>query len=456
MSALAGAARSGRGRAESLSVADLLQQYTLSFTGRYPRQAAPQVQSTLAKLSLCRTAALGGRTLECESCEHECVVYNSCGDRHCPRCGGAKRANWLDKTAELLLPKVNYFQVVFTLPDTLSSMVLGNRRAVYALLMRTAWRALKEVLREAQGIEPAALMVLHTWNQELDHHPHIHALVPGGGPSLGGRRWRTTRHPKHRRRKKPYLVDNRLLGEKFKEHFCAGLKRLHRKGLIAFDPPFLPARVAEARDEPDMAAESWAEWLDRIAGQTWNVFIEAPPEKSQPQHMVKYLARYLTGGPISDGRLISHEQGEVTFWTRSRNKQTGNQPRPFSLPGVEFVRRWSMHILPKGFTKTRCYGGFSCRHRRDYLQRCRQFLQLTKSADEPPLPPPLEDEPPETTRTCPRCQDKMVRVASTPRPSWRDLFSDHATCPLWYQPTLSISRHSHIRGPTTPATACTS
>lgn len=211
--------------------------------------------------------------------------------------------------------------------------------------MRTAWRALKEVLREAQGIEPAALMVLHTWNQELDHHPHIHALVPGGGPSLGGRRWRTTRHPKHRRRKKPYLVDNRLLGEKFKEHFCAGLKRLHRKGLIAFDPPFLPARVAEARDEPDMAAESWAEWLDRIAGQTWNVFIEAPPEKSQPQHMVKYLARYLTGGPISDGRLISHEQGEVTFWTRSRNKQTGNQPRPFSLPGVEFVRRWSMHIL---------------------------------------------------------------------------------------------------------------
>ena len=355
-------------------MADVLQQHTLRFIQRHPRQAVPQVQSTLAKLSLCRTAALGGRKLQCESCEHRCIIYNSCVDRHCPRCGGAKRADWLARTEQLLLPQVNYFQVVFTLPDLLSAVALGNRRAVYGLLMRTAWRALKEVLREEQGIEPAALMVLHTWNQELDHHAHVHVLVPGGGPSLDGTSWITTRHPKHRRRKKPYLVDNELLGEKFKEHFVAGLKRLHAKGLIAFDPPVLPARVNEARDEPD-----FGEWLDRIAEQAWNVFIEAPPEHSQPGHMVKYLARYLTGGPISDGRLISHEQGEVTFWARSKNKQTGNQPRPFTLPGVEFVRRWSMHILPKGFTKTRAYGGFSCRHRQDYLRRCRELLRIDEA-----------------------------------------------------------------------------
>ena len=428
----------------------MLQQHTLPFIGRYPRQAGPQVQSTLAKLSLCRTAALGGRKLQCESCQHRCAVYNSCGDRHCPRCGGAKRSDWLNRTEQLLLPQVNYFQVVFTLPDTLSSLALGNRRSVYALLMRTAWRAMKEVLREEQGIEPASLMVLHSWNQELDHHPHVHALVPGGGPSPDGRRWRSTRHPTHRRRKKPYLVDNALLSERFKEYFCASLKRLHRKGLIAFEPPVLPARGDEARDEPD-----FGEWLDRIAEQAWNVFIEPPPQNSQPQQMVKYLARYLTGGPISDGRLISYEQGKITFWARSKNKQTGNRPRPFSLPGVEFVRRWSMHILPKGFTKTRCYGGFSCRHRHDYLQRCRQLLQIAEPQDEPPSPPPLEEESSETTRTCPRCQGKMVCVTSTPRPSWRDLFSDHVTCPLWYQPSLSTCRHSHIRGPTAGAAACT-
>lgn len=433
-------------------MADLLRQYSLPFIQRHPRQAVPQVQSTLAKLSLCRTAALGGRKLQCQSCEHQCIVYNSCVDRHCPQCAGAKRADWLTRTEQLLLPQVNYFQVVFTLPDLLSAVALGNRRAVYALLMQTAWRALKEVLREQQGIEPAALVVLHTWNQELDHHVHVHVLVPGGGPSLDGTRWVTTRHPKHRRRKKPYLVDNELLGAKFKEHFAAGLKRLHTKGLIAFDPPVLPARVNEAPDEPD-----FAEWLDRIAEQAWNVFIEAPPENSQPQHMVKYLARYLTGGPISDGRLISHEQGEVTFWARSKNKQTGNRPRPFSLPGVEFVRRWSMHILPKGFTKTRNYGGFSCRHRQDYLRRCRELLQIAVPEDEPQTSPPLEDESPEATVTCPQCEGPMTCVESTSRPSWRDLFREQATCPPWYQPGLSIFRRgdSRIRGPDPNVSAAT-
>ncbi len=446
MPPLAGAAGSGQRGAQQLSVADVLQEHTLRFTQRYPRQAVPQVQSTLAKLALCRTSALGGRKLKCDSCEHECIVYNSCGDRHCPRCGGAKRASWLDKAAELLLPEVNYFQVVFTLPDTLSGLVLGHRREVYALLMRAAWRALKEVL-QAQGFAPAALLVLHTWNQELDHHPHVHALVPGGGPSLDGTHWISTRHPQQRRRTKPYLTDNRLLGEQFKKHFCAGLKRLYRKGLIKFEPPILPARGHQARDQPD-----FNEWLDPIAEQAWNVFIEPPPENSQPGHMVKYLARYLTGGPISDGRLISHERSEVTFWTRGKNKQQGNQPREFSLPGMEFVRRWSLHILPKGFTRTRAYGGFSCRHRQDYLHRCRQLLQLGEP--EPSVEPPLEDALQETLRRCPRCDGQLICVSSTRRPSWRDLFRAHATCPLWYQPSISIPRHTPIRGPTAAAPAC--
>jgi hypothetical protein len=419
----------------------------MSFVQRHPRGAVPQVQSTLAKLSLCRTAALGGRKWQCESCDHQCIIYNSCVDRHCPRCGGAKRADWLARTEQLLLPQVNYFQVVFTLPDVLSGVTLGNRREVYGLLMRTAWQALKEVLREEQGIEPAALMVLHTWNQELDHHPHVHALVPGGGPSFDGTNWVPTCHPKHRRRKKPYLVDNGLLGEKFKEYFVAGLKRLHAKELIAFDPPVLPGV-----DEPD-----FNQWLDRTAEQAWNVFIEPPPENSQPQHMVRYLARYLTGGPISDGRLISHEKNEVTFWARSKNKQAGNKPRAFTLPAVEFVRRWSMHILPKGFTKTRAYGGFSCRHRKDYLRRCHELLPIAEAEDPPDASPPLEDETQEITRTCPRCEGQMICVASTPRPAWRDLFREWATCPPWYQPALSTSRYcdSRIRGPDPIALAAT-
>jgi len=453
MPALAGRNHSATAErpARQLTVANLLQQYAMDFVLKHPRQAVPQVQSTLAKLSLCRTAALGGRKLQCPSCDHQAIVYNSCGDRHCPRCRGAKRAEWLGKTEELVLPQVTYFQVVFTLPDLLSPLILGNRRATYALLMRTAWRALKEVLREEQGIEPAAMMVLHTWNQELDHHPHVHTLVAGGGPSLDGTRWINTRHPRQRRRKKPYLANNRRLQEKFKEHFCDGLKRLHRKGLIEFEPPVLPARDDEDRDEPD-----FSEWTDRLVQRDWNVFIEAPPENSQPEHMLKYLARYLTGGPIADGRLISHEKGEITFWARGKNKSAGNQPRRFTLPGVEFARRWAMHILPKGFTKTRCYGGYSCRHRADYLQRCRQLLRIVEPAAELASEPPLEDEPLDQPRACPHCQTEMICVASPLRPSWRDLFNKHATCPPWYQPSLSISRNAspRIRGPDSIGSSC--
>jgi len=269
-------------------------------------------------------------------------------------------------------------------------------------------------------------------------------LVPGGGPSLDGTRWVNTRHPKHRWWKKPYLANNRQLGEQFRKHFCAGLKRLHRQGLIAFDPPLLPG----------VAEPTFDEWVDDL-GDAFNVFIEPPPENSQPEHMLRYLARYLTGGPISDGRLISHEDGEVAFWARGKNKKTGNQPREFSLPGVEFVRRWSMHILPKGFTKTRSYGGFSCRHRQAYLQRCRQLLQVVEPEEEPPSERPLEDDSVETERKCPRCQGPMTCISSPRRPSWRDLFREHATCPVWYQPSLSISRPPRIRGPTTSAAACT-
>lgn len=446
MPAVAGAAASERCGTKQLTVADLLKQYTLDFVVKHPRQAVPQVQSTLAKLSLCRTAALGGRWLACEACDHRCVVYNSCGDRHCPRCGGAKRADWPAKTEPLLLPGVNYFQVVFTLPDVLSPLLLGHRRETYALLMRTAWRALRDVLREQQGIEPAALLVLHTWNQELDHHPHVHAVVPGGGPSRDATRWITTRHPRHRRRTKPYLVDNRLLGRKFREHFCAGLLRLHRQGLVKFAPPLLPGV-----DEPD-----FAEWLRRIARQDWNVFIEAPPENSQPQHLVKYLARYLTGGPICDRRLIAHADGHVTFWARSKSKSTGNPSRPFRLPGIEFVRRWSLHILPKGFTKSRRYGGFSGRHCQSYLQRCRQLLQLADAELELSSNSPRQDNLPETPRKCPHCDGQLTCIVTTRRRSWRDLFHDYSTCPVWYQPWSLPRRPTsiRIRSPVTGASRC--
>ena len=168
---------------------DILRDQTFNYVWKHHTRLAHQVQSVLAKLELCRTKALGGHKYRCPNCEFELPVYNSCRDRHCPLCSGGGRAKWLEKIKSLILPGVNYFQLVFTMPDKLSSFSLGNRKAMYDLLLKSAWQALDELLREKFGVAPAAALVLHTWNQELDVHTHAHALVPGSFPSLDGQRW---------------------------------------------------------------------------------------------------------------------------------------------------------------------------------------------------------------------------------------------------------------------------
>jgi len=380
-----------------------LRQYTPEYLAWYGGQAVPQVQSVLGKLALCRTAALGGHQYECPQCQHRCQLYNSCIDRHCPLCSGGRRADWLAKTAELLLPKIDYFQVVFTVPEALWPLMLGNRRATYRLLFDAAWEALRDVMAEQVGCQPAALMVLHTWNQRLEHYPHLHALVPGGGPSRDGARWLRSRPPRQQRRSKPYLVDNRLLGERFRDAFLAGLERLHRQGKLKLDHQWSPLRETAA----------FGAWLKPSRDADWVVFIEPPPTKNaNPEHVLKYLARYLTGGPISDRRLIAHQDGEVTFWARGQDKQSGNQRQPYTLTGAEFTRRWTLHILPKGFVKSRCFGGFSCRHRKAYLRRCRLLLGCDRAEPEVPELPRRS-----LRRKSPRSLSRRLAVPSA-KPRW--------------------------------------
>jgi len=389
-------------------------------------QAVPQVQKVLAKLALCRTSALGGHTYECPQCQHRCQVYNSCLDRHCPLCGGGRRADWLDKTSELLLPNIDYFQVVFTLPDDLWSLMLGNRRPTYRLLFHAAWEALQEVLREELGCEPAALMVLHTWNQRLEHYPHLHALVPGGGPSKDGQQWVRSKPRRVRGEDQPYLVDNRVLSARFRDKFLAGLTRLHRDGKLK-----LTGHWSSRRDPA-----AFRDWLQPLRDCDWVVFIEPPPTKdANPEHVLKYLARYLTGGPISDRRLIDHQDGKITFWARGHDKKSGNQREPCTLRGAEFTRRWALHILPKGFVKSRCFGGFSCRQRKAYLACCRTLCGC-EQVPPPPSEASAEAEPAEqspATRRCPRCQTPLERISQDQRVSWRKVLSGRH-CPPWYDP----------------------
>ena len=369
----------------------------------------------LSKIIVCRTAILDGHLYKCPSCRHEVNVYNSCGDRHCPQCAGAKRLDWLDKASELILPGVHYFQVVFTLPDKLSGLILGNRRQLYALLFRSAWRALNKLLRQNGQFQPAALMVLHTWNQQLEHHPHIHAIVPGGGPSLDGSRWMTSRHPTHRRRKKPYLVDNVELSRLFRQIFVRALKQLARTGKLK-----LEGQWSMLQDPKQLTS-----WCKELCKTDWNVFVQGPPKgTSDPKEALMYLTRYMTGGPISDRRLVSQKNGKVTFMARSKDKRAGNPMEPMEVSGAEFVRRWSMHILPKGFTKARYYGGYHTSKREATIKLCRELL--------PPPPPPVEarsqdkEEQTEVAATplkCPHCKTDMNSIVKQRRPSWQDVFN---------------------------------
>lgn len=416
---------------------EVLRRHATSYLERTPG-VAWAVRSALDKLRLCRTEALRGRTYECSGCGLRSVVHNSCGERHCPQCQGARRAAWSERHEELLLPGIDYFQVVFTLPDKLSRLVLANRRELYGLLFRAAWRSLSRELRR-QNIDPAALLVLHTWNQELGHHPHLHALVPGGGPSLNRVNdpcWVTARDGTREWRERPSLTDVVALGRAFRDTFARSLGELIRRGRLR-----LPEEWRQLED-PRVRRD----WLRSLRESDWNVFIEAPPRAGRtPRSLLRYLTRYLTGGPISDSRIVSDEDAMVTFLARvkSRRGRRARGSRPVELPGAEFVRRWSLHVLPQGFTRSRCHGGFHGQRRRAYLATCRSLLGLDAPADatatDTRLSSDVEPEAAEADGTvaeqqspeCPRCGAPLVCVEDLRRPSWRGLLGAGPITPTW-------------------------
>ena len=381
---------------------------------QYPSQAPPQVRSVLSKLLYCRTPELGDHLYRCDQCDHQCRVYNSCGDRHCPQCSGAKRADWLDSTASLLLPEIPYFQVVFTMPDQLSSLTLGNRRAMFDLLFRAAWNSLKNTVETEQQFEAAAAMVLHTWNQHLDGHIHLHAMVPGGGPSLKKPGvWKASQPPAYENQSRAWLVNADALRVAFRTEFLNGLKRLHRKGLLK-----LTGQWAHLND-----ASAFDDWLKPFEEISWVTYIQKPPKDSSPEHVLKYLARYMTGGPISDRRLVRHENGQVTFSARTGKTHGGSdETEEVPLSGVEFVRRWCLHILPQGYTKSRRFGGYSPRHVKRYMTKCRQLLALSDPCrdNKPPTRLPVDPTDPHalSNRRCPNCETPMRLEARSIRPSW--------------------------------------
>ncbi|MDX1522298.1 MAG: IS91 family transposase [Anaerolineae bacterium] len=331
-------------------VADVLRLYGEQYRAQYP--VTPEQARVMGALTACRTAQLGGHVNVCQDCGAVQIAYNACRDRHCPKCGKFKKAQWLENQQVMLLP-IPYFHVVFTTDHALNTLVPDNQRAIYNLLFQTATASLKQLGQQELGGQVGITAVLHTWSQRLNPHVHLHCIVTGGALTDDRRRWVACRPG--------YLVDVVALSALFRAKFCRGLRRLARQGRL-----HLPAEV----DVADLITE--------IETKKWQVFAK---EFQQPEAVYEYLSRYVNQVAISNYRITAIAQGQVSF-SYYDNLDQGQQ-KVLTLPVVEFIRRFLWHVLPTGFVRIRYYGLHHSSARPEILPRCRRLLGLTASLPEP-------------------------------------------------------------------------
>jgi len=334
-----------------LEVAHIFRLYGEAFRQKH-RLCRVQLQAMRA-IEDCRTAVLGGHLYRCEECGSEKNVYNSCRNRHCPKCQSLDKERWLEKRRNELLP-VPYFHVIFTLPEELNILALGNPEVIYDLLFHSASETLLEIAADSKhlGARLGILAILHTWSQTLVLHPHLHCIVPGGGPALDGERWVAAAER--------FLLPVRVLAPVFRGKFLAGLKQLHQEGRLSL------TGGAEKLREPF----EFLNLLDRLYTKSWWVY--SKPPFGGPEQVLDYLARYTHRVALSNHRLVGLADGKVTF-TYKDYSQDGRR-RQMTLPVEEFIRRFLLHILPHRFVRIRYYGVFANRHRDRQLERCRALL----------------------------------------------------------------------------------
>lgn len=375
-------------------MADIVRWHGHEYLARYG-PLPPTQRYALECLANCRTARLGGHRWQCRDCGHTEQSYNSCGNRHCNKCQAGKRAEWLAARQDDLLP-VEYFHVVLTLPSTVAELALQNQRMLYGLLMETAAATLMEVAADPRHLQAriGVLAVLHTWGQNLHHHPHVHCIVPGGGLSPDGERWIGC--------PSGFFLPVRVLSTVFRAKFLQQLKRLHGRGELICHGSL--GRLA--------TEEGFACWLDDAYAVDWVVY--AKPPFGGPEQVLKYLARYTHRVAISNQRLVSLVEGQVSF--RWKDYARGHRWRTMRLTAVEFLRRLMQHVLPKRFVRIRYYGLLASCHHRTMLERCRQLLAAAEVETDSPGPTEETssdaDRPvDEVTRACPNCrQGRMVVV----------------------------------------------
>lgn len=354
----------------------------------------------MSAIEQCRSAALGGHVLRCEACAHSEIAYNSCRNRHCPKCQGNAARRWLEARQADLLP-MDYYHVVFTLPAPLSAIAYYNKAVIYGLLFEVAAEVLRTIAADPRhlGAQIGATLVLHTWGSALTHHPHVHGIVPGGGLSLDGERWVAC--------KPGFFLPVRVLSRLFRRRFLEELAKAHRAGQLQFFGEYAPLAGATA----------FADWLAPMRKCEWVVYAKRP--FAGPAAVLAYLSRYTHRVAISNRRLVALNERGVTFRWKDYRVKGRTRIKTMTLGADEFMRRFLLHVLPRGFHRIRHYGLIANAERRDNLERARELLQVEAPGAQ--TEPQSDDRPAGSGPpifVCPDCGAAMIVIdtlARTPR-----------------------------------------
>jgi hypothetical protein len=380
-----------------LEVADIFRDHGAAWRRANAGHVSLDQMKVMSAIERCRTAALGGHVARCEKCSHTLIAYNSCRNRHCPKCQGAAAREWLAEREADLLP-VPYFHVVFTIPAQISDIAYQNKAVIYDLLFKAAAETMLTIAADPKrlGARIGITAVLHTWGSALVHHPHIHMIVPGGGISLDGKHWVSSR-PR-------YFLPVPVLSRLFRRLFLEKLVAAHDAGRLCFfgDHIVLAARKA------------FASYLAPLRKIKWCVYTKAP--FGGPKAVLAYLSRYTHRVAISNRRLIALDSSGVTFRYKDYRADGRARHKVMTLATHEFIRRFLIHVLPGGFHRIRHYGLFASASRAENIARARQLLNApapqTRSDGAKPTQP---DDPATLSHPCPCCGGRMIIIETFER-----------------------------------------
>jgi len=372
----------------SLELADIFRAYGPAWRQANAGHVSLTQLKVMSAIEACRTEALGGHVASCAKCGHQHVAYNSCKNRHCPKCQGPAARDWMEARAQDLLP-VEYFHIVFTLPAEIAQIAYWNKKAVYGLLFKASAETVMTIAADPKrlGARIGMTSVLHTWGSALTHHPHIHMIVPGGGLSPDGTRWVTC--------KPGFFLHVRVLSRLFRRLFLNGLMDLHRAGQLVFFN-----HLAELE-----SADTFSAWLAPFRKSEWVVY--AKPPFGGPKAVLAYLSRYTHRVAISNHRLVSANAQTVAFRWKDYRIKSGNRQKVMRLATPEFIRRFLIHVLPDGFHRIRHYGLLASSARQANITKIRALLCVRRPEQTTVSGPEAEIIPLTMREPCPCCGGPM-------------------------------------------------